>query len=194
MSKLKKLSLVACLLPILIAISTGLLNMRKESNVRILLWESPSISIGLWIILSSSSSAILTYSFISSLTRLDEPLRRKVNINARDIENVNYYSEEEANINSNTFNSQHTDNDFIPERDPRDPAPTIAVPFTIVKRGNKMHTNTGDSFQTSFDAAQLEENDNLDYEMEETDQNDYCYQQVESNTSDDWYEGDLEEW
>ncbi len=194
MVRFKKLSLIPCLLPLIIAISIGLLNMKRQSNVRILLWESPPMSIGLWIIFASSTSAIFTYTLTSNFKASERTFRRKVNINARDIENKDYYSDEVDQIDSDAFTNKGIENKFMPERDPRDPAPTVAVPFTIIKRGNEQPVSTVNSYQVDYDEEPLDKNENIDYGMENSDQDEYYNQQVELNTTDDWYKGDFEEW
>ena len=110
---MRGLLLLPLLLPLGAALVVGLLNLSTPARLRLLLWTSPSLSLGSWLILGAGSGALVGSA--ASLLALgaagagpQAPAQAKA---------------------ANPFSSIPW-----PARDPQEPAPTVSVPFRVVQR------------------------------------------------------------
>jgi len=126
------------------------LNNRQKTNFRYFIWNIQEVSIGKLICIS-----FVTGLFISSL------LNKSLNINI----NHNEIIEEEVNtINENDFLDNIENNnesyEITPERDLRDPQPTISVNYRVIK--NNGETELKDRNQP-FNMSQYEDDWNNNF-------------------------------
>ena len=61
MNYIKRFLLFPVLAPFLILIAISFLNHKEPIKLKILLWETPSLTLGSWIALTSTASAIITF-------------------------------------------------------------------------------------------------------------------------------------
>lgn len=134
MTLLQKLLLLPCLSPLVAALVVAGLNLRQPTSLRLLTWRSGPLPIGAWIALSATGSALVTVAWALTAGSSVAPLRRQVhrpigwNGEAESVrwpESESWPSEPARPVATQIW----------PERDVRDPAPTVSVPFRVVKRG-----------------------------------------------------------
>jgi len=140
-SPLKKIVIIPTSILAALTITIASLNNSNSSRINLLIWKSPKITLGSWIIISYTSGALLISSLSIILKSNKNRLKRKViyekepkddyKYEIKDIYENNIHEESSINDEEEIINSR----DF-PERDINDPPPTIAIPYRIIKKGN----------------------------------------------------------
>ena len=142
MTLFQRLLLVPCLAPLLAAVVVAALNTGQPTALRVLTWRSARLPIGAWVAIAASGSALLTAVACLSTTATVQPLRRQVH------RPMGWSSDNESWAEAPEDPDRHRRSDpppspqssAWPERDVRDPAPTVAVPFRVIKRGKPAPT------------------------------------------------------
>ena len=129
-----------------------LINNRQKATFRFLIWNIQDVSIG----------RLITFSFVSGL--LISSLLNKTLIN---IIPTNYVFDKKDKTIHNTDESIERDdinepNDITPERDLRDPQPTISVNYRVIK--NKGDIEFIDRYDTINNAQYADDWNNNDSE------------------------------
>ena len=170
---IQRIFLIPLVIPIIAILVISGLNNNKVSKLKVLTWESPSISLSLWISLSYTAGAILSSSSSLLLTYRNQSFNRKVKVNSYP--------------NPNSENSGLYEEEFIdipPERPPNDPAPTVSVPFRIIRKSNRdLSSNSNNQKINSINK------DNQNY-SNETELEDYSFSNY---NSEDW-DDDISDW
>tara|TARA_B100000214_G_scaffold360746_1_gene323460 strand:+ start:107 stop:655 length:549 start_codon:yes stop_codon:yes gene_type:complete len=117
-------------LTILIAIlAFGFTNQKQSSQLKILIWKTPSLSLGTYLAVSSASGFILSFLITSKIASL-----KQTNINQK----IQYKDEKETD-----YPIENTDKSFnyiyentLIERDLKDPSPTINASFRVIGKSN----------------------------------------------------------
>ena len=137
MTRLQKYLLLPCLSPLLAVVVVAGFNLNQPVNLRILNWRSPTWTLGGWMVLGSSAGAIFALTTSLSLPLSRDPLRdhfhqgvREASPNTSTTWQRNWQA---ANDEPSQSRPKHDEN---PERDLRDPSPTVAVPFRVVRRSS----------------------------------------------------------
>ena len=139
MTPLQRLLLIPCLSPLLLTLLVGGLNLGKTGGLRILTWELPSLPIGVWMALASTSGAVLCSGGVlaagssSVQSRLQREVRRPFT-----------WKEETSDQDDQSAASTAATMPW-PERDVRDPAPTVSVPFRVIRTGRGSQDNSSQS-------------------------------------------------
>ena len=124
----------------LLILFLGVFNQKQSTNLKILIWDTPKLSVGTYLAISTGSGFILSYLITANISRLgyskltrvtrytygekvSEPIKSNEVIN-------NNYSEYQGDIPSD---NQPIDNTYI-ERDIKDPSPTINANFRVIGR------------------------------------------------------------
>ena len=118
MSSLQRWLLVPCLAPLLGLLLTSALNNTGNTRLQLLIWRSPSLPIGAWTALAGLCGAGFSTISVLMLVPSNPPLRRQRH---QPVER---------------FRAEATVPDVAtapPQRDVREPAPTVAVPYRIVQ-------------------------------------------------------------
>ena len=149
-TNIKKKTLIFSILLVISIQILLVLNNRQKTTFRYFIWNIQEVSIGKLICIS-----FVTGLFISSL------LNKSLNINI----NHNEIIEEEVNtINENDFLDNIENNnesyEITPERDLRDPQPTISVNYRVIK--NNGETELKDRNQP-FNVSQYEDDWNNNF-------------------------------
>ena len=149
-TNIKKKTLIFSILLVISIQILLVLNNRQKTTFRYFIWNIQEVSIGKLICIS-----FVTGLFISSL------LNKSLNININHKEII----EEEVNtINENEFLDDIENNnesyEITPERDLRDPQPTISVNYRVIK--NNGETELKDRNQP-FDMSQYEDDWNNNF-------------------------------
>ena len=135
MNILKKLLLLTCISPIILVILISSLNINKTVRLKFLTWTTPSLSIGLIMAISSLTSGLLSASSIIIINNEKLAYKRQVHIDPNNPYNKDYNRSEDEIFNSNNqYDIADSEFNYIPERDIRDPSPTVSVPFRIINQ------------------------------------------------------------
>jgi hypothetical protein len=89
-------------------------------------WSSPEVPLGVWTALAATGAAGLAASSSILITTRKQPLRRRLH---RSYEPVSPSNRQED------FTTPHIPVPAPPQRDLREPAPTVAVAYRVIKRG-----------------------------------------------------------
>ena len=119
MSALQRWLLVPCLAPLLGLLLASALNSSGNTRLQLLIWRSPSFPIGAWTALAGLTGAGLSAVSVLLLVPGTPPLRRQRH---QPMERSRYEPDMEEVVTP------------PPQRDVRDPAPTVAVPYRIVQK------------------------------------------------------------
>jgi len=132
MTALQRLLLSAGLAPLLLMALVAGLNLRRSVSLRVLVWRSPALPVGAWIAIATGGGCALSCLAGLALQPGTAPLQRQVHRRQEaDRPKAGWADmpwpgpEPQANHRATPF----------PERDLRDPAPTVAVPYRVIQRG-----------------------------------------------------------
>jgi len=132
MTALQRLLLSAGLAPLLLMALVAGLNLRRSVSLRVLVWRSPALPVGAWIAIATGGGCALSCLAGLALQPGTAPLQRQVHRRQEaDRPEAGWADmpwpgpEPQANHRATPF----------PERDLRDPAPTVAVPYRVIQRG-----------------------------------------------------------
>jgi len=143
--KFSYLCKVTPLLSVILLITFLSINNQKQyTKLRILIWNTPSLSLGNYIAISSGAGFIISYFITTNLARIknSKPTKTLKFKEKNKYEEINEYNEKE--------NKPFYDNTLI-ERDINDPTPTVNANFRIIGR-------------TTKDKINLSSNKNFEYE------------------------------
>ena len=127
MSLFQKLLLIPCLAPLLGLLIASGLNTGSSSQLQLLVWRTPSLPIGAWTALAGLTGAGLSAASALLLLPSATPLRRRRH------QPLDLPVEQELPRQAAPP---------MPERDVRDPAPTVAVPYRVVQKGRPQHRDS----------------------------------------------------
>ena len=133
MKRTKVLLLFLTFLPILYLLFIYSLNTSKKVNIRLLTYNLPETNIGILIAITSTAGYFISTSSILL------SLHKKNNYNKKIFRDETYEEVNEEYSNPSKVEEFETNIDYIdraPIRSPKDPAPTISVPFRIISRSN----------------------------------------------------------
>lgn len=124
MKPVQRLLLVPCLAPLLALLVIAGFNSRSSSRLQVLTWRSSPQPIGVWMALAGLSGAglsgVAALLLLPPAPRLSRRLHQPLQSNRATVDQDNAASWAP---------------DPMPERDVRDPSPTVAVPFRVIQRG-----------------------------------------------------------
>ena len=122
----KKVSILSILIILIVQISL-LINNKQSTTFRYFIWNVQNVSIGRLVCISFISGI-----FMSSI------LNKTLNINSR---SKSIIDEENKTIEENDYSVNREDNDepneITPERNLRDPQPTISVNYRVIKNNRE---------------------------------------------------------
>ena len=129
MTPLQRLLLIPCLSPLLLTLLIGGLNLGKTGSLRILTWELPTLPIGVWMAVASTTGAVLGSGGVlaAGSSSAQQTLQREVRRPFNWQEETSQQDHQRAASGAATMP--------WPERDVRDPAPTVSVPFRVIRTG-----------------------------------------------------------
>jgi len=124
-SVLQRLLLLPCLAPLLVVLVLSAVSGSKPAQLRLLTWESPSLPLGAWTAISAGGGALVAGTLGLMLRPSQQPLRRSVRRSVRPENPPQYNVDDGPPIRR-----------AGPSRDPRDPAPTVSVPFRVIEKSS----------------------------------------------------------
>ena len=137
MTGLQRLLLIPCLSPVVLMLLIASLNLQQAASLRVLTWKSPPWPIGVWIALGALVGSGVSAAGGLALMTPRPVLRRDVRRPYTGPAGFQEPSPQDLDDSSRPRQAQSTP---WPERDVRDPAPTVSVPFRVVHRGQPSTT------------------------------------------------------
>ncbi|WP_353291264.1 hypothetical protein [Synechococcus sp. M16CYN] len=138
MMLIQRILLISSLLPLLVVLGISTVQRGQVTRIHLLTWSSPSLPLGVWTAIGAVSGAGLAASttlFVLPLT--STTLRRML---YQPYTATPAVQDQEVLI-QDSFSSGL-------QRDPRDPAPTIATPYRVIQRGKTRSENTASANKT----------------------------------------------
>ena len=143
---LQRLLLLPLLAPLLVVVLVGAINPRPLVALRLLTWTSPTLSIGLWLSIAAGGGAAISAAATGLALRLGPGTRAMPNRRPRNQANeshdeiwpdVESPAKGSAKGQSKEPSSGPSRSPFQagPSRAPGEPAPTVAVPFRVIRKG-----------------------------------------------------------
>ncbi len=136
MSLLRQLLLIPLLAPLLAVMLVGALNPRPSLGLRLLTWTTPSLPIGIWLLIASGGGCLLSAAATGMALRQlpgSTPGRRQVRRSFRP-------DAPSWDAGAGMPEEVQPSWDAGPSRPPGEPPPTIAVPFRVIRApGGRPH-------------------------------------------------------
>ncbi|WP_179949437.1 hypothetical protein [Synechococcus sp. UW179A] len=138
MTPLQRLLLIPCLSPLLLTLLVAGLNLGKIGSLRILTWELPNLPLGVWMAVAATSGAVLgSGGVLAAGSSNQQTLQREVR---------RPYTWQEETPEQNTERAATAAATMPwPERDLREPAPTVSVPFRVIRTGRPSKDSVAES-------------------------------------------------
>jgi uncharacterized integral membrane protein len=123
---LRQLLLIPLLAPLLAVLLTGAINPRPAISLRLLVWTSPALPVGVWLMLAAGSGGLLSALGTGLALRSGGPgLQRQVR---RPAEPGAWWGAEAAKPPPPPPSAG-------PGRAAGEPSPTVEVPYRVIRRG-----------------------------------------------------------
>ena len=166
---------------LIILIILNIDNRKEYTKLKILIWNTPKLSLGTYLFISTGTGFILSYIFTNRLAKI---YYTKPNSEIKyKFENQN----EETNIYQETKGEVSYDNTLI-ERDLKDPSPTVNASFRIIGKNNTNHENFNDNYHYDHETSNLDdESDNQYYKQKNNYKNDNEFKSTLNDWDDDTY-------
>jgi len=147
-------------------------NQKEYTKLRILIWNTPSLTLGTYLSISTGTGFLFSYFMTTKIAKINQS-RQKDSLKFR---SDNQFEEIDENIDMS--NNSFYDNTLI-ERDIKDPSPTINASFRVIGRKDHKNSNFIDN------NIQYKESIELNDQFEEQQENNFSTIQSNSNDWDD---------
>jgi uncharacterized integral membrane protein len=127
---LRQLLLIPLLAPLLAVLLVGAINPRPAVSLRLLIWTSPTLPAGVWMMLAATGGGLLSALGTGVALRAGSPgsLQRQVRRPARE-------NREPAAEAAAPHRRAATAASAGPSRAAGEPSPTVEVPYRVIRRG-----------------------------------------------------------
>ena len=173
---------------LLIIIFLYLNNTKENTNLKILIWNTPKSTLGTYLAVSTGSGFILSYIITSSLLK---------NNQSKENGNLNYNLKEEFSNNEDIANNISYNNTLI-ERDIKEPSPTVIAKFRVIGKINKNNESTYDYKNDFLERSENEEYDDRNHEDLNRRDNEHEINIQNNNSSslisNDWNDDNYSDW
>ena len=125
-------------------------NQKEYTKIKILIWSTPSLTLGNYLAISTGTGFLLSYLITTKLGKMIQTSQGQVlEFKEEDKYEESPYFKEAVNNNNYSY-----DNTFI-ERDIKDPSPTINASFRIIGRTERSSFNykTSNNDESQYDGA-----------------------------------------
>ncbi len=201
----KKLGLIVVLSPMISVLLVSSLNLSKPARIRILTWQSPVLPLGVLMSVGCISGVIFSSASIAANSNLLQTFKRQVRIRpdreTQYVQDAESSYSESTNISSQNQNKNLNSIQYTPERDYRDPSPTLSVPFRIIKNGEDPKSNIDYDYGLEDDPSPLanhEEQENNpfydNFSQDEIYDNEYQEKSIPKDSEEDWGNALKENW
>ena len=165
---------------LLLIIFVNISNQKEFTKLNILIWETPSLSLGTYLAISTGSGFILSYLITNNLAKLHQEYPHN------SLKSIEYNKYIESNETTDTSINSSYDKTLI-ERDINDPSPTINASFRIIGRRESSNIN--------FDKNDVQSEGSMGFEEQHDDlpYTDETYIRSDKNSS-DWNDNSYSSW
>ena len=169
------------ILTFLIILLLNINNQKEYTKLKILIWDTPILSLGTYISISAGTGFIISYLFTNNLAK-GYKLNSKKAIKFK-LDNQS----EDNKVYKETNNIKTYDNTLI-ERDINDPSPTINANFRVIGNTNRTKQSQQNNYPREYDNADIpDESDYQYYKQEISYQNYNEINQISNDWEDDTY-------
>ena len=179
MKLVKLIKSIPFLLTLLIIILLSINNQKEYTKLRILIWNSPTLSLGTYLAISTGSGYIISYLVTSKLAN-----NKKLDMNKQ----IKYKHENQIDEN-NIFKESYDQNTYdktLIERDIKDPSPTIKANFRVVGKTSRRNESR-DEYETSNSSYEI------DSQYNEPEINNYADNKTNTILN-DWEDNSYSDW
>ena len=127
MSRLQRLLLVPCLAPIVLVLVISAVQQRRPLALNVLIWTTPALPLGAWTAMATVAGAGVSAVGALLLRPGTKPLRRTQRQRVAAVDPSEPRMQDERAWEA-------PPSPVMPERDIRDPAPTVSVAYRVVQR------------------------------------------------------------
>ena len=126
MSMFQRLLLIPCLAPLLAVMALSATNIGDKTRLRLLVWTTPPLPLGAWTALAGVGGAAGAAVAAFLVLPAERPLSRKRHSAVQPEHEERDYPASESTTRSTAKPG--------PERDVREPAPTVSVAYRVIQR------------------------------------------------------------
>ncbi len=131
MSMFQRLLLIPCLAPLLAVLALSATNVGEKTRLRLLVWTTPPLPAGAWTALAGVGGAAGAAVAAFLVLPAERPLSRKRHSAVQpEVDKRGYAANESTTYESTTRSTTKPG----PERDIREPAPTVSVAYRVIQR------------------------------------------------------------
>lgn len=174
---------ISFLSTLIVIIFIAINNQKQSTKLKILIWDTPVLSLGSYLAISSGTGFLISY-FMTNVITYN---------NISKVDKINYKytnKQEEYNERKDSRNNISYDNTLI-ERDIKDPSPTINASFRVISKRTKAEERSSKNIERDYETSDyLNETDNIYYEEQEN------YESIDENKLyiNDWFDDSHEKW
>jgi len=145
---------------LLILIFLSITNQKQYTKLKILIWNTPSLSLGTYLAISTGTGCLISYIITSNLTKVSKS-------------KIAYKIKYEPNTQSDLNNSyQETNNqtlyeNTLIERDIKDPSPTLKASFRVIGKTNKKLETINNNDENEYVNSDLLDDSKYNYDDDE---------------------------
>ncbi len=155
-------------------------NQKETTKLRILIWNTPSYSLGTYLAASTGIGFIISYLLTTSLANINK------SINNKSLEyKYKNYNDDRRQYNDSYF--KKSDEKTLIERDMNDPSPTVNAQFRVIGKIERYNTVDKDN-RAKYDTGNDYEESNFD-----RDEKSESFNQDTNNFS-DWNDNSFSSW
>ena len=141
MSMFQRLLLIPCLAPLLALLVLSATNVGNKTQIRLLVWTTPPLPVGAWTALAGVGGAAGAAVAAVLVSPVERPLSRQRRSPVQPEFEERGYTDYEPTPRSSTYPG--------PERDVREPAPTVSVAYRVIQRPSSVPPQSDASSGTS---------------------------------------------
>ena len=169
------------LLTLITLILLNISNQKQFTRLKILIWQTPSLSLGNYLAISTGTGFVISYILTNNLSRGQKlNLKQELKYKFENQQEATYKNQESNNENS-------YDNTFI-ERDVKEPSPTINASFRIIGKGYNKNESLQNNQYNKYDSSTFSDDSyNQSYEQEINYENNKQINEISNDWEDDSY-------
>lgn len=140
MALLRQLLLLPVVAPLLVVLLVGAFNPRPAVSLRLLIWNTPTLPIGIWLLLASGGGGLLSAAATSLALRSgDDQLQKRRQLRRAPDWPESTETQPQPSRRDPSIGGWGATG---PSRAPGDPPPTVAVPFRVIRRPASAQSTT----------------------------------------------------
>ena len=151
---------IPLLLTLIIIIIINIENQKEYTKLKVLVWNTPSLSLGRYIAISTGTGFVLSFILTRNLAK----------INQKKIEKKIKYKSENKNEQNNLYPDNNNETSYdktLIERDFNDPSPTINASFRVIGRNNRKNQSIQNNYRNDNNNSYFsDEYDNQNFNQE----------------------------